>query len=206
MDMKKNEIVWRTLADCAIRGQRRWDGLSELAARSEVTKPTVYQALSRLVDLGIVRQEERGGFTVTQAAKLLDLIAAHRNLPRDVIARTTLEAAQDLIERDPGKFVFGGPTAAIHHLGGRNTVATPGTRILYTKADGLEGVPPGDEVLIVRIDQTALDQWRDGYASPTQTYADLWNLPGWQAAEFTRAMRNELFPGEEWDQGAIARG
>jgi hypothetical protein len=153
-----------------------------------------------------VRQEERGGFTVTQAAKLLDLIAAHRNLPRDVIARTTLEAAQDLIERDPGKYVLGGPTAAIHHLGGRNTVATPGTRILYTKADALEGVPPGDEVLIVRIDQTAMDQWRDGYASPTQTYADLWNLPGWQAAEFTKAMRNSLFRGEEWDQGAIARG
>lgn len=204
--MKKNEIVWRTLADHAIRGQRHWEGLSELVARSEVAKPTVHQALARLVDLGIVRQEQRGGFTVTQAAKLLDLIAAHRNLRRDVIARTTVDAAQGLIERDPGKFVLGGPTAAIHHLGERNTVATPGTRILYTKADGFDDVPAGDEVLIVRIDQTALDQWRDGYASPTQTYADLWNLPGWQAAEFSRALRNALFHGEEWDQGAIARG
>lgn len=203
--MKKNEIVWRTLADAAIRGQRHWSGLNELVSRSEVTKPTVYQALSRLVDLGVVRQERRG-FTVTQAAKLLDLIAAHRNLSRDVLARTTLEAAQALIERHPGKFVLGGPTAAIHHLGGRNTVATPGTRILYTKANDLGDLPPGEDALIVRIDQTAMDQWRDGFASPTQTYADLWNLPGWQASEFATALRRALVPDHEWDQGAIERG
>lgn len=203
--MKKNEIVWRTLADAAIRGQRHWSGLNELVSRSEVTKPTVYQALSRLFDLGVVRQERRG-FTVTQVAKLLDLIAAHRNLSRDVLARTTLQTAQALIERHPGKFVLGGPTAAIHHLGGRNTVATPGTRIIYTKANDLGDLPPGEDVVIVRIDQTAMDQWRDGFASPTQTYADLWNLPGWQASEFATALRRELVPDQEWDQGAIERG
>jgi hypothetical protein len=198
--MKKNEIVWRTLSDAALNGRRGWSGLSAVADVAGVPRSTVHQAIGRLVDAGIARQENGGGITVIQAEKLIDLIAAHRNLSGDVLARTTLDAAQALIELQPARFYVGGPNAAIHYLGGRNTVATPGTRILYTPEPLDEELPRGDDVVIVRIDRNAAEHWTDGYASPTQTYADLWNTPGWQAAEFTRAMKDSMFPAQEWDQ------
>ncbi|MDQ2661480.1 MAG: helix-turn-helix domain-containing protein [Actinomycetota bacterium] len=190
--MKNNEIVWRTISDAALQGHRRWEGLSALSKASGVPRSTVQQAMTRLAETGIARQEAGGGFTVVQHGKLLDLVAAHRNLSRDVLARTTIDAANELIARRPARYFIGGPNAAIHHLGGRNTVATPGLRIIYTLDDEIPSLPPSDEALIVRIDPAAGEQWRDGFASPTQTYADLWNTPGWQSVEFTRALRDSL--------------
>lgn len=85
------------------------------------------------------------------------------------------------------------------------TVADLGRRIVYTtRTVSQADFPTGDEVIIFTEDQAAARKWRSGYASLAQTYADLWASPGWQAAEFTRALKASLFTDADWEQRTSA--
>jgi hypothetical protein len=203
--MKKVEIVWRTLADAALDGQRDWNSIGDIADAASVAPSTTHQALGRLVDIGAVRANPRRGYTVVSPEKLLDAFAAHRNLHADTIISTTLPAAQELLDDEEIDYALSGSTAAVHYLGGRNTVADLGRRIIYTtRPFSQTGFPAGDDVIILSQDAVAARTWRSGYASLAQTYADLWASPGWQAAEFTRALKTKLFADADWEQRTSA--
>ena len=64
--------------------------------------------------------------------------------------------------------------------------------------------PEGDEVIILAEDPLAALTWTFGYASLAQTHADLWTSPGWQAAEFTRALKVKLFANADLEQRTSA--
>ncbi|EPR77322.1 hypothetical protein ADILRU_0340 [Leifsonia rubra CMS 76R] len=203
--MKNLEVVWRTLADAALDGQRDWNSIGDIAGAALVAPSTTHQALGRLVDIGAVRANPRRGYTVVSPEKLLDAFAAHRNLRADTIISTTLPAAQEFLDNTEVDYALSGSTAAVHYLGGRNTVADLGRRILYTTRPVFqEDFPAGDDVIILSQDPVAARTWRSGYASLAQTYADLWASPGWQAAEFTRALKAKLFADADWEQRASA--
>ena len=199
------EIVWRTLADAAHAGQRDWNSISDIADAASVAPSTTHQALGRLVDIGAVRPNSRRGYTVVSPEKLLEAFAAHRNLRADTIVTTTLPAAQELLEDDELEYALSGSSAAVHYLGGRNTVSDLGRRIVYTTRPLSQATfPEGDEVIILTEDPVAARTWKSGYASLAQTYADLWASPGWQAAEFTRALKAKLFANADWEQRTSA--
>ena len=65
--MKNVEIVWRTLADAALEGQRDWNSIGHIADAASVAPSTTHQALGRLVDIGAVRANPRRGYTVVEA-------------------------------------------------------------------------------------------------------------------------------------------
>lgn len=199
------EIVWRTLADAALEGQRDWLSISDIADAASVAPSTTHQALGRLVDIGALRPNSRRGYTVVSPEKLLEAFAAHRNLRADTMVSTTLPAAQELLDDDEVDYALSGTSAAVHYLGGRNAISDLGRRIVYTtrplsRAD----FPKGDEVIILAEDPLAARTWKFGYASLAQTYADLWASPGWQAAEFTRALKAKLFGDADWEQRTSA--
>jgi hypothetical protein len=203
--MKNLEVVWRTLADAALDGQRGWNSIGDIADAALVAPSTTHQALGRLVDIGAVRANPRRGYTVVSPEKLLDAFAAHRNLRADTIISTTLPAAQEFLDDAEVDYALSGSTAAVHYLGGRNTVADLGRRIVYTTRPVSQAdFPAGDDVIILSQDPVAARTWRSGYASLAQTYADLWASPGWQAAEFTRALKAKLFTDADWEQRASA--
>ena len=203
--MKNLEIVWRTLADAALEGQRDWNSIGDIADAAWVAPSTTHQALGRLVDIGAVRPNSRRGYTVVSPEKLLEAFAAHRNLRADTMVSTTLRAAQELLDDDEVDYALSGSTAAVHYLGGRNTVADLGRRIVYTSRALSQGdFPAGDAVIILAEDPLAARTWKSGYASLAQTYADLWASPGWQAAEFTRALKTKLFSAADWEQRTSA--
>ena len=203
--MKNVEIVWRTLADAALEGQRDWNSIGDIADAASVAPSTTHQALGRLVDIGAVRPNSRRGYTIVSPEKLLEAFAAHRNLRADTIVSTTLPAAQELLDDDEVDYALSGSTAAVHYLGGRNTVSDLGRRIVYTsRALSQSDFPEGDEVIILTEDPLAARTWKSGYASLAQTYADLWASPGWQAAEFTRALKAKLFAEADWEQRTSA--
>ena len=203
--MKNVEIVWRTLADAALEGQRDWNSIGDIADAASVAPSTTHQALGRLVDIGAVRPNSRRGYTVVSPEKLLESFAAHRNLRADTIVSTTLPAAQELLDDDEVDYALSGSTAAVHYLGGRNTVSDLGRRIVYTTRPlSQSDFPEGDEVIILSEDPVAARTWKSGYASLAQTYADLWASPGWQAAEFTRALKAKLFAEADWEQRTSA--
>jgi len=203
--MKNVEIVWRTLADAALEGQRDWNCIGDIADAASVAPSTTHQALGRLVDIGAVRPNSRRGYTVVSPEKLLEAFAAHRNLRADTMVSTTLPAAQELLDDEELDYALSGSSAAVHYLGGRNTISDLGRRIVYTNRPLSQAdFPGGDEVIILAEDPLAARTWKSGYASLAQTYADLWASPGWQAAEFTRALKAKLFSDADWEQRTSA--
>ena len=195
------EIVWRTLADAALDDRRDWASVGDIADAAAVAPSTTHQALGRLLDIGAVRANARRGYTVVSPEKLLEAFAAHRNLRADTMVSTTLPATQGFLDDVDVDYALSGSSAAVHYLGGRNTVADLGRRIVYTtQALSQADFPVGDEVIILSEDPVAARTWRSGYASLAQTYADLWASPGWQAAEFTRALKAKLFAEADWEQ------
>ena len=203
--MKNVEIVWRTLADAALDGQRNWNSIGDIADAASVAPSTTHQALGRLVDIGAVRPNSRRGYTVVSPEKLLEAFAAHRNLRSDTMVSTTLPAAQAFLDDVQVDYALSGSSAAVHYLGGRNTVSGLGRRIVYTTRPlSQDDFAQGDEVIILTEDPVAASTWKSGYASLAQTYADLWASPGWQAAEFTRALKAKLFADADWEQRTSA--
>ena len=199
--MKNVEIVWRTLADAALEGRRDWTSIGGIADAASVAPSTTHQALGRLVDIGAVRPNSRRGYTVVSPEKLLEAFAAHRNLRADTMVSTTLSGAQEFLDNVEVDYALSGSSAAVHYLGGRNTVSDLGRRIVYTtRALSQAEFPEGEEVIILAEDPLAARTWTSGYASLAQTYADLWASPGWQAAEFTRALKAKLFANADWEQ------
>ncbi len=159
-------------------------------------------------DLSILVPSARtraSGYTVVSPEKLLEAFAAHRNLRADTMVSTTLPAAQAFLDDVEVDYALSGTTAAVHYLGGRNTVSDLGRRIVYTtRTLSQADFPTGEEVIILTEDPLAARTWKSGYASLAQTYADLWASPGWQAAEFTRALKATLFTEADWEQKASA--
>ena len=199
--MKNVEIVWRTLADAALEGRRDWNSIGDIADAASVAPSTTHQALGRLVDIGAVRPNSRRGYTVVSPEKLLEAFAAHRNLRADTMVSTSLQAAQSFLDDVEVDYALSGSSAAVHYLGGRNTVSDLGRRIVYTPRTLSQGdFPEDDEVIILTEDPVAARTWKSGYASLAQTYADLWASPGWQAAEFTCALKTKLFTDADWEQ------
>ena len=199
--MKGNELVWRTIADAALRGQRRWKNVGEIADAAGVPATTGYLAIGKLLEIGAVEQRSPAGIATTNPEKVLTLLAAWRNLGRDTVARTTLEGVQPLMDSTRSPYAIGGPDAAVTYLDNWNNVADIGLRLVYLPATvDVGGLPPGDEVAVLRMDKRAQREWTDGYSSLAQTYADLFALPGWQAEEFRRALWTRHFSTPDWDQ------
>ncbi|MDQ0613812.1 hypothetical protein QF046_001453 [Microbacterium sp. W4I4] len=204
--MKQTERLWRTLADAALDGRREWPDVTTLADMADLTSGNAHHALRRLVDIGAVSIRRRGGLTVLSPEKILIQMSGYRNLVNDTLAMTTAAAINDLLAEDPESVTVGGADAAVHWLGGRNTVAAVGIRLVYvdqeSDGDPATTLPPGDEVRVVVRDAVARRTWSSGYASRAQTYADLFALPGWQATEFRMALHRQLFSEADWDQKA----
>lgn len=203
--VKNLDVVWRTLADAALGGKRDWSSIGEIAYAASVAPSTTHQALGRLVEIGALRANPLRGYTVVSPQKLLEALAAHRNLSADTLVSTTLAAAQNFLDGVSVNYALSGTSAAVHHLGGQNTVADLGQRVLYTTHNVLQkDFPESDEVVILKQDPLAARTWKSGYASLAQTYADLWASPGWQSAEFLRALRTKLFAQADWERGVVA--
>jgi len=192
--MKQNELVWRTLVDRSINGQRQWESIADLAYASGVPWATARFACQKLLDIGALTSYRGGGLSTVSPEKVLTVACAARNLPADTVAWTTMDAL------DSRSVVWGGPDAAIHHLGGMNTIAHIDARIAYVSTP-LAGLPNGDEVRLLHMDDRAVREW-DGFSSLAQTFVDLFATPGWQASEFRHALRDKFFAGRDWDQEA----
>ncbi len=197
--MKGNEVVWRTLADGAIDGHRRWDSIADLAFKSGVAGSTTHLALQKPIEIGAVRTHRSGGFSVVNPEKLLVLSCAWRNLPADVITKTS-RAGLDVLRQQAGHVVLGGPDAAIFLLGGINTVADFSQQIAYATDPAVYApLPAGEDVTVFKLDKRAAVEWC-GHTSFTQTYIDLFATPGWQATEFRTALRDRFVRERDWDQ------
>ncbi|QJU55903.1 hypothetical protein HL652_03485 [Herbiconiux sp. SALV-R1] len=172
-----------------------------------------FKATRHLVDIGAITVLPRGGLSVLDPERVVAALAAERRLSGDTLALIPTTSVPSLLQR-VSHYALGGADAAIHHLGGRNTVADRGERIIYIpetdseavrSSEGASGVAGPENVRVVVMDQVAERAWVSGYSSFAQTYADLFAQPGWQAAEFRRALWRRAFEVDDWAQSEAAR-
>ena len=186
------EVVWRHLLEGARQGRRRWSTLSAVALELGAPISSVHRSLKHPVEIGAVSVTALGGLQVLDPPRLLMLFAAHRRVQRDIVRRFRVVCPAVDVERlaDSPTVVLGGFGAVVAHLGGVNRIADYSTVLFYGDPD-LPDLPPasgnrGTEVLVA-----AADSWLSGYGRVTpfsQAYADLFSLPGWQAARFVEEL------------------
>ena len=213
--MLDTHAVWRTLADAALAGRRTWDSARDLALDAGVGERLAYKAVARLVEIGAVRRLHPAGFVAVDPETITMMIATART-HRDA-TRTTVTAAQELMARAP-TYVVGGSAAAKRHLGGRVVFGSPPDAIVYLPEGfdigdlpapaahvGLERWPERG-VLIHTANADTLAAWHDGYTSPSQTYADLFAQPGWQASEVRRELWKAWWTVDDWSRAEEGLG
>lgn len=182
------EMVWRHLLVGARTGRRRWPTLSALAEELEIPVSTAHRSLSHPAEIGAVSIRALDGLQVLDPARLLILFAAHRHVQRDIVARFRVGAPSVEVEAmatNPDA-VLGGFGAVVAHQGGTNRIADYDT-VLFYGDPRLDAAAPasqgqGTEVLVAEPDGLLRHY---GRVTPfSQAYADLFSLPGWQAARF----------------------
>lgn len=199
--MKETDIVLRTLVDAALSGRRSWKNVADLAWEAHVGDKIAYKTLGRATSIGAIAKHPGGGFSVTDPERILAILSARRTL--SPVRRTSFDAAQSLLQ-ELQAYAIGGTRAAVHHLGGPNRIADHAPAIVYVPEDTvLDGLPEGDDALIMVADSRALQSWTGGYTSKAQTYADLFAQPGWQASEFRRALWRDWFAIDDWTRAEM---
>jgi hypothetical protein len=179
--------VWRHLLVGAREGRRRWPSVTALAQELGVAVSTTHRSLAHPVEIGAVDIGPIDGMVVLDPARLLILLAAHRHVQRDLVRRWWVAAPVAEVEAAArtGKVVLGGFGAVVAHLG-VNHIADY-TRVLFygdPKLLRLRAAPEGEGTEIWVAEP---DPWLSRYGRVTplaQAYADLFSMPGWQAARF----------------------
>lgn len=194
--VKETDVLLRTVVDLALTGRRSWSSVGDLAHEAGVGEKLAYKVTARVAEIGAITRHCGSGFSITDPERLLMLLSSRRTL--SAARRTDLQSAQAwLSELDV--YAVGGTRAAVHHLGGTNTIAAHAPAILYVpEGTELEGLPEGDGALVLAADARSLQSWAEGYTSRAQTYADLFAQPGWQASEFRRALWRAWFAVDDW--------
>lgn len=189
--MQVVEVIWRHLLVGAREERRRWLSVTALAHELGVAVSTTHRSLAHPVEIGAVDISPIDGLVVLDPARLLVLLAAHRHVQRDLVRRWWVAAPVADVEAAArsDKVVLGGFGAVVAHLG-VNRIADY-TRVLFYGNPKLPRLPVAPEGEGTEIWVVEPDPWLGRYGRVTplaQAYADLFSMPGWQAARFVEQL------------------
>jgi hypothetical protein len=191
--ISRTEMVWRHLLVMAFDEDRRRTSLTELSQQLALPVSTIHKALARPREIGAVRGTA-SGLRILDPKRLLVLWAARRSLTKDVTYQTHVESQIPEIEDHlPETAIPTAYTAFVNRIG-RNTVADYDQVIIYgDPAEAARVFPPrrGYPNLVV-LDPDPLLPNYGRHAPMPQVYADLFNLPTWQAQRFLEALNRQL--------------
>ena len=183
------QAVWRHLLVGAREDQRRWPSITALAQELDLGVSTVHKALAQPVEIEAVRVSRLAGLVVLDPYRLLLMFAATRRLQRDIVSRhrvaLSARSVEALAGEDP-RMIVGGFGAVVAHLGA-NPIASYTTALVYGEPAFATELPASLEADGTELVVVASDRWLERYGRVTpfaQAYADLFCLPGWQAARF----------------------
>jgi hypothetical protein len=190
--ISRTEMVWRHLLVGALDLGVRRSSLTQLSAELELPISTIHKALERPRAIGAVRGGA-GGLRVLDPKRLQLLWAAQRDLFRDIVYATRVQMAVREIEaRLPGSAIPTAYTAFVLHEG-RNLIADYEQVVVYADPDEVKRQFPqrrGQPNLVALEPDPVLSRY--GRIAPRcQVYADLFNLPTWQAQRFLKALDRE---------------
>src|SRR5216683_6645066 len=186
----RTEMVWRHLLVAAFDQGIRRTSLTQLSIELDFPVSTIHKALERPRAIGAVRGSA-SGLRVLDPKRLQLMWAAQRDLNRDIVYATRVPMTVSEIEaRLPVSAI---PTAYTAHVlqEGRNLVADYEQVVVYADANEVKRRfrlwRRGQANLLVLEPDPLLSRY--GRIAPRcQVYADLFNLPTWQAQRFLEAL------------------
>lgn len=186
--MKKIELIWREVLEKS--SQSNIFEQAQLAKQFGFSTSTVHAAIKPLRSIGAVTVTGRN-FRVTDFEKILMFWATRRNLQKDIIYQTRVNLPVLEIEGlVNNKTIYGAYSAARHLLktapAEYDKVYVYGNLSLAERFPKQNGAP--NFFILKRGD------FLTGKITPvSQTYVDLWNLPDWYAADFTRSLKEKFY-------------
>jgi hypothetical protein len=192
------EVVWRHLVVGAHEGRRRWASVTALASELGLAISTTHRSLAHPIEIGAVEVGKIDGLQVLDPARLVMLLAAHRRVQRDIVRRWWVSAPVAEVEgaTGSGTVVLGGFGAVIAHMG-TNRIADY-SRVLFYGDPELPRLARAPEGQGTEIWVAEPDAWLARYGRVTplaQAYADLFSMPGWQAARFVEQLDPKVVAG-----------
>lgn len=187
-------MVWRHLLVAAFDQGIRRSSLTQLSAELELPVSTIHKALQRPRAIGAVRGSA-SGLRVLDPRRLQIMWAAMRDLNADVVYATRVPMAMTEIEAGlPESAIPTAYTAFARHQGG-NVIADFEQVVAYADGNEVKRRFPrrrGQPNLLILAPDPLLPRY--GRVAPRcQVYADLFNLPTWQAQRFLEALDHQLF-------------
>ncbi len=190
--LKNKEIVYRELFE---GGRQKVFSFTQLglSKKFKFSLSIINNALSPLVELGIIRKKQRG-FELIDANKLLLYMASVRRLSKDVVYMTSVDMPVMKIEGSlPDGCIFTAFSA--YRLLYKDVPADYSEVYVYANAEVLAEIKrrfpekKGSENLIVLEPDKFINS---KIASVSQIYIDLWNIKEWYAKDFADALGKRL--------------
>lgn len=191
--LKKKEILWREILYQSIEKKIRQFTQKNLSEKFGFSLSTVFNALKIPRATGAVEIRSKF-FAVRDQEKFLNIWATFRNLNKDIVYQTRVEAPIAEIEGlMPPDIIFTAYSA--YRLKFQNAPADYDKVYIYS--NNLEEIKKrfplqkGQANLIVLKPDRQLAKFGAIAPSP-QLYVDLWNLPEWYAKDFINALKEKI--------------
>lgn len=193
--MTKKEQIWREVLQKALE-KRQFDFTQKsLAAELNVSLSTVFNALKIPRNQGAVKVTSRN-FSMVDLEKFLYIWATQRNLEKEIIYKTLVQASAKEIE---GMMPAGAIFAAYSAYSQKYQDAPADYDKVYVYADkktlekirtrfaGQKGAP---NFFVLKSD-AELEKF--GTIAPeSQVFCDLWNLRDWYAKDFLGSLKEKI--------------
>jgi len=193
--LQKKGIIYRHMLDCYFEDHQTRFTQLEISKRFNLSLSTVSNAISPLRSMGAIIVKKRS-FELTDPKKALLYFATIRNLEKDISYSTRFEApAREIEKLVPSGTVFTAYSA--FRIIYQDAPADYSEVYAYLTEEGVAEVkrrfPPKSgpaNVIFLQADPFI----RKNAVSPSQLFADLWNIRSWYAKEFLDAIEKRLFP------------
>jgi hypothetical protein len=199
--MKKQEIIFRSIACAYMSGKRKFTQL-ELSNSLGLSLSVVNGAVRSLEEINAVRVGRRS-FEVITLDRLLLYWATKRRLSNDIVYQTRIEEPVKEIEGSmPDEVAFTCYTA--YKMLFRDVPADYSEVYVYAAEDSLDRIMsrfkkkegPANVIVLSADDdlQRSITEKKLAHSSvcEAQIFVDLWNLKSWYAKDFIDAIQKRL--------------
>ena len=195
--MKKKEIIWRYLLIQATEKKQLQFQQNEIAKRFGYSLSTVFNALKVPRLTNAIKVTGRY-FIIEDREKLLNIWATNRQLRKDIIYSTRVNAPIVQIE---AHITFGALYGAYSAYFRQYNDAPADYNKVYvylsesqltelkTRFPTLKGEP---NLIVLNPDEELIKISQNNVTPLVQTYVDIWNLPDWFAKDFLQKIKDEL--------------
>lgn len=194
--MTKKETIWRHILVQATQAKAKKQRLftqKAVAGKFHFSTSTVFNALKAPRKMGAIEVTGRY-FRLRDFEKLLLLWATQRNLEKDIVYKTSVNAPPRDIEGSmPPGVIFAGWSA--YRLSYKDAPADYDT--IYVYSSSLTAIkkrfPPKKGFPNLVILKPDPDLVSFGQTTPdAQTFVDLWNMKQWYAKDYLTALKKKL--------------